>query len=137
MARSIDCSTGNGNQLCLRRIDAHPFQQFSGGCHGAKKIVARIGNGYAYCRATSKVVDHIGRAASLLQQSQVTRLDITIKPTCHTPRGSLLIGPNSMAKARDLMALARKPPCQVLADKTMRAGDEDIRHRHGRWAMKE
>ena len=51
MARSIDCSTGNGNQLCLRRIDAHPFQQFGGGCHGAKKIFARIGNGAAIdCR---------------------------------------------------------------------------------------
>jgi hypothetical protein len=42
-----------------------------------------------------------------------------------------------MAKAYDLMALARKPSCQVLANKTVRAGDEDVRHHQGRWAMKE
>jgi hypothetical protein len=42
-----------------------------------------------------------------------------------------------VAKAHDLMALARKPSRQVLADKTVRASDEDVGHHQGRWAMKE
>ena len=83
------------------------------------------------------MVNHVGRAPSLLQKSKVTRLDIAIEPMGHTPSGSLRCGPNSMAKAHDLMALARKPSRQVLANKTVRAGDEDVRHHQGRWAMKE
>ena len=137
VARAIDGRTGNRHQPRLRRINTQPFQQLGGGSHGAEEVFTRVGNGHTNGRSTGQVVNHVRRAAGLLQQPQVARLDVPVEPMAQAPRRSLGSRPNAMAKADNLMTLARQPARQVLADETVRATDEDVRHRQGRTATNE